>query len=139
MLFPPTLAINLDDILGTQYLTPVLMEDSISKDEVIKAINYSVANKAPGVSGIPNRFLRSVAPQVVDSLTRLFQVYFNLRYYPKLFKKANIVILKKLNKSNYLESKAYRPITLLDTLGKALEIVISRRLARLAESYNLLP
>ena len=126
MLFPPTLATDLDDILGTQYLTPVLIEDSISKDEVMKAINHPVANKAPGVSGIPNRFLRSVAPQVVDSLTRLFQACFDLGYHPKLFKEANIVVLKKPNKPNYLEPKAYRPITLLDTLGKALEIVISR-------------
>ena len=139
MLFPPTLATNLDNILGTQYLTLVPIKDSISKDEVIKVINYPVANKAPGVSGIPNRFLRSVAPQVIDSLTRLFQAYFNLRYHPKLFKKVNTVILKKLNRSNYLEPKAYRPITLLDTLGKALKIVISRRLTGLAESHNLLP
>ena len=115
------------------------MKDSISKDEVIKVINYPVANKAPGVSGILNRFLRSVASQVVDSLTRLFQAYFNLGYYPKLFKEVNIVVLKKSNKPDYLEPKAYRPIALLDTLGKALEIVISRRLAGLAESYNLLP
>ena len=106
---------------------------------MIKVINHSIANKASSVSGILNRFLRSVTSQVVDSLTKLFQAYFNLEYYPKLFKKVNIVVLKKSNRLNYLESKAYRPITLLDTLGKALKIVISRRLTGLAESYNLLP
>ena len=72
MLFLLTLATNLDDILGTQYLTSVSIEDSISKDEVIKVINYPVANKAPSVSGILNKFLRSVTSQVIDFLTRLF-------------------------------------------------------------------
>ena len=46
--------------------------DRISRDEVIKAIIYPVADKAPGVSGIPNRFLRCVALYIIDSLTRLF-------------------------------------------------------------------
>ena len=49
------------------------------------------------------------------------------------------MILKKLNKPDYSESKAYRPIALLDILDKALETVILKRLAGLAESYSLLP
>ena len=63
---------DLEDILGTQYPILVPMGDRISSDEVMKAIMYSVADKAPGVSGIPNRFLRYVAPYIIDSLTRLF-------------------------------------------------------------------
>ena len=113
--------------------------DRISRDEVMKAITHPAVDKAPGVSGIPNRFLRCVAPHIIDSLTRLFQAYFNLGYYPRFFKEANTVILKKPNKPNYSEPKAYRLIALLDTLGKALETVISKRLAGLAESYSLLP
>ena len=49
------------------------------------------------------------------------------------------MILKKLNKPDYSEPKAYRPIALLDILGKALETVILKRLVGLAESYSLLP
>ena len=113
--------------------------DRIGRDEVMKAITHPAADKAPGVSGIPNRFLRCVAPQIIDSLTRLFQACFNLGYHPRFFKEANTVILKKPNKPDYSEPKAYRPIALLDTLGKALETVISKRLAGLAESHNLLP
>ena len=113
--------------------------DRISRDEVIKAIIYPVADKAPGVSGIPNRFLRCIALYIIDSLTRLFQACFDLGYHPRFFKEANTVILKKPNKPDYSEPKAYRLIALLDTLGKVLETVISKRLAGLAESYSLLP
>ena len=139
MLFPPTPAADLDDILGTQYPTLVPIGDRISSNEVIKAITYPAADKAPGVLGIPNRFLRCVAPHIIDSLTRLFQAYFDLGYHLRFFKEANTVILKKPNKPDYSEPKAYRPIALLDTLGKVLEIVISKRLAGLAERFSLLP
>ena len=76
---------------------------------------------------------------ILTPLTRLFQVYFDLEYYSKYFKKINTIILKKPGKPDYLESKVYRPIALLDTVGKALEIIVSRRLTSLAEKYTLLP
>ena len=115
------------------------IRDKISSDEVLKAITYPVADKAPGVLGIPNRFLRYIALYILDSLTRLFQAYFDLEYYLRFFKEANTVILKKPNKPNYSEPKVYRPIALLDILGKALETIISKRLSELAEGYSLLP
>ena len=61
VLFPPTPAADLEDIPGTQYPTPVPIGDRIGRDEVMKAITHPAADKAPGVSGIPNRFLRCVA------------------------------------------------------------------------------
>ena len=48
------------------------MGDRISSDEVMKAIIYPVVDKAPGILGIPNRFLRYIALYIIDSLTRLF-------------------------------------------------------------------
>ena len=83
------------------------MGDKISSDEVLKAITHPAADKAPGVSGIPNRFLRCVASHILVSLTRLFQACFHLGYYLRFFKEANTVILKKPNKSDYSEPKAY--------------------------------
>ena len=42
-------------------------------------------------------------------------------------------------KPDYKELKAWRPITLLNTLGKALEAIITWRIRYIAEHYNLLP
>ncbi len=60
-------------------------------------------------------------------------------HHPPHFKEANTVILKKLAKKDYSEPKSYRPIALLDTLGKALETVVLRKLSDLAEEHHLLP
>ena len=49
------------------------------------------------------------------------------------------MMLRKLNKLDYTSPKVYRLIALLNTLGKALEAVIARRLRFLVEKYTLLP
>jgi len=49
------------------------------------------------------------------------------------------VVIRKPGKPNYTLAKAYRPISLLQTLSKALELAIARRISYLTETYNLLP
>ncbi|SPO06934.1 uncharacterized protein DNG_09628 [Cephalotrichum gorgonifer] len=48
------------------------------------------------------------------------------------FRESITVVLCKEGKDDYTQSKAYRPIALLNTLGKALESIIASRLAYLA-------
>ena len=48
-------------------------------------------------------------------------------------------MLRKPSKPDYTDPKAYRPIALLNTLGKALEAIIVKRVRYLAETYTLLP
>lgn len=48
-------------------------------------------------------------------------------------------MLRKPGKADYSNPSAYRPIALLNTLGKTLESVIASRIRETAESYGLLP
>jgi hypothetical protein len=50
-----------------------------------------------------------------------------------------IVLLRKPNCKDYTIANNYRPISLLPTLGKALESLIAKRIAYLVEKYSLLP
>lgn len=47
--------------------------------------------------------------------------------------------MKKPGKSDYTTPKAYRPIALLNTLGKVFKSIIGRKITYLAEKYRLLP
>jgi hypothetical protein len=47
-------------------------------------------------------------------------------------------MLKKLGKSDYINLLVYRLITLLNTLGKVLEVVILNRIKFITKTYNLL-
>lgn len=49
------------------------------------------------------------------------------------------MVLRKPEKPNYSIPGAYRPISLLNTLGKLLEAVVARRLSFLAKKHGLLP
>lgn len=51
---------------------------------------------------------------------------------------AKIVPLRKTGKSAEMP-QGYRPISLLSTLGKALESVVAERISALAEEHSLLP
>ena len=55
------------------------------------------------------------------------------------FHQAQTIFLPKPKKKNYLIPGAYRPIALLNTLGKLLESINARRLRDLAEENKLLP
>jgi hypothetical protein len=47
-------------------------------------------------------------------------------------------MLKKLEKSNYINLLAYRLITLLNTLEKVLEVVILNKIKFITKTYDLL-
>jgi len=49
------------------------------------------------------------------------------------------VVLRKPGKDDYTIPKAYRPIALLNTIGKIMDAIIARRLSYLVETYQLLP
>jgi hypothetical protein len=72
-------------------------------------------------------------------VTKIFTASINLGYYPRKWKTATIVVLRKPGKPDYSVPGAYRPISLLNTLGKLLEAVMARRLSYYAETYELLP
>ena len=117
----------------------MLVDKVVTQDMVTKAINRLKKDKAPGPNGIPNRFLSIVAVPLRKVFTYLFQVYLDVGYYLRKFKKAKTIILKKLAKPDYSEIKSYRPITLFYTLGKALEIIVTKILSDYIKSYGLLP
>ncbi len=54
------------------------------------------------------------------------------------FKKTIIIILRKLEKKNYLEFSSFRFIILFDTLNKMLKLIILKRLRYVVKAYNTL-
>jgi len=64
-----------------------------------------------------------------------------LEHYPIQFKKAAVVVLRKSGKTLLQQQTAgaYRPISLLSTIGKVIEAIIGRRIASAAEAHKLLP
>lgn len=72
-------------------------------------------------------------------ITRLFQRCLTLAYHPRQFKTSTTVVLKKPQREDYTKAKAYRPIALLNTLGKLLERIVADRISQATETHHLLP
>ena len=72
-------------------------------------------------------------------MLRLFQTSLDEGTLPSQWRNTKIIPLRKPDKPNYKLAKAYRPISLLATLGKVLESVIADRISYAVEEFGLLP
>ncbi|EMD86559.1 hypothetical protein COCHEDRAFT_53746, partial [Bipolaris maydis C5] len=61
-----------------------------------------------------------------------------LGYCPSHFRESTTVVLRKPGKDNYTVPKAYRPIALLNTVGKVMDAIIARRISHLVETQHVL-
>lgn len=111
----------------------------LTKHEVERAIFRSSPDKSPGTDGITFRVWRELWPVVGDNILWLYSLSLDLGHVPKEWKIAKIVAIRKPGKADYTVPKAFRPISLLQTLGKGLEAVIAARMSYLTEKLHLLP
>ena len=76
---------------------------------------------------------------IAAHLTRIFNQSLKLGYCPSAFQASITAVLRKPDKPNYAVPKAYRPIALLNTIGKTMDAVIAQRLSYLIETHHVLP
>ena len=117
-----------------------LVEDpEITLEEVRVKVFSAKPWKAFGSDGLPSAAWQQMWPVVKDDILDLFRASLNEGCLPWQWKVAKIVPLKKPNKSDHRLAKAWRPISLLATLGKILESVIAERISYATEAYGLPP
>ena len=119
----PTIAIN-------QTVTPPQIED---------ALRRTASTSAPGPDGIPNLLLKCLSSPVAEGLAPLATAAWKCGHLPTPFRVSTTIALRKPQKADYSAVKAWRPIALLNTLGKAIEKVLADRLRDTAELHRLLP
>ena len=78
-------------------------------------------------------------PVVQQVLDQVFNACIRAGYNPSHFQRSITVVLRKQGKSDYQLAKSYRPVALLNTLGKFLEAVVARRISYAVETEGLLP
>jgi hypothetical protein len=74
-------------------------------------------------------------------LAALVTSSFNAAYFPRRFKIAKVTVLPKPNKiiAQKATPGAWRPILLLNTVGKIVEAAFARRITNVAKAKHLLP
>jgi hypothetical protein len=97
--------------------------------------------KAPGEENIPAGLLKVCGKPLYRVLAALIPSSFEAAYFPRCFKTAKVIVLPKPNKTTAQKSTpgAWRPISLLNSLGKVVEAAFARRITDAAEAEHLLP
>lgn len=136
--FPPPPTADLNDIRNFQYGNRIPFP-KITEKEVYKALRSLPQFKAAGPDGIINNILYISAAQISPHLTRIFNCSLNLSYCPKHFRCSATIALRKPGKGDYTHPKAYRPIALLNTMGKVMDGIMAQRISYVTETHHLLP
>jgi len=105
----------------------------VSNEELLAIAKGLKAKKAPGPDGIPNVALKAAIHAFPDMFRTVLQKCLDEGHFPDRWKIQKLVLLPKPGKPPE-DPVSYRPICLLDTLGKLLEKIILNRLTKCTES-----
>lgn len=106
--------------------------------EVHQIIKSMKPFKSPGPDTIQNVLLKQLPNSAIDWLTNTINFCFKHSYWPAAFKTAKVIPIPKAGKSPS-DPHSYRPISLLNVLGKILEKIVQKKLIDFIEDKKLLP
>ncbi len=129
---------NVNNIIKSFIFLTVSFNSRIIKDEVKQIIKWVKADKASNASDISNKVLQVSLAELISVLISLFNACMIHKYHLKQFKKTQTIVLCKSKKSNYIDSKMYQLIALLDIMSKALKSIMIKRLSDIVETHCML-
>ncbi|KAL1138083.1 hypothetical protein AAG570_009778 [Ranatra chinensis] len=105
--------------------------------EIKWLIKHLPSRKTPGPDTIPNLVLKQLSRKALIYLTNIFNSSLAVEYFPVEWKKANIIVIAIPGKDPK-DVNSYRPISLLNTLGKLFEKIILKILNKFISDQNLI-
>ena len=97
----------------------------------------SLANKAPGPSKLKKPHYTNIPQNITNNITHIFNCCYALGLYPKQFKHAEVILIPKAEGS--LKDPAnYRPISLLNFLGKVFAKILNNKLITHLDNHGII-
>lgn len=138
------------DQLGTLFSTlfpaqPPLRPPSVTageamptcEEEVLSALANCKASKAPGPDGNPNAALHAIVNAYPGLFAQLYNRCIDERRFPRAWKRQRLVLIPKPGKFND-DPSSYRPLCMLNMLGKIFERIICMKLHSEIEERGVL-
>ncbi|VVT48963.1 uncharacterized protein SAPINGB_P002037 [Magnusiomyces paraingens] len=130
----------------TTHTRPLITDEDhielMSAADVRRAVLEFNPNKAPGPDGIFSKTIQALYksdnPLFRDRLNSLFQACQHKGYHPTEWKTSHTVIIPKPHKKDKASLKSYRPIALLNTMGKMLERVFCNSITAFIDRSSIL-
>ena len=132
---------TLDDTHASLPATPLentstLNSLNLTQAEVQETLKSLNVGKAAGPDSVSNRLLKELAVPLSLPLCNLFNYSLHTGQVPSSWKEANITPIHK--KDDPSEVSNYRPISLLNTIGKVLEKIVHKHVFNYLNDNNIL-
>lgn len=111
--------------------------DVVTTAEVMKLAQAIPGNKAPRLDAIPGEAVKLAAETQPQRVTEVFNRCLKEGKFPAEWKRARLVLLRK-NGKPLDEPNSYRPLCMLDAMGKFFEKLIDTRLKTIIEEWQML-
>lgn len=126
-----------------QFLNNPIEEEQFSTRFKVKEVKKLILTninpkKAPGYDLITGKILKELPYQGFRLLAIIFNAIIRLGYFPKQWKKAEIILIQKPGKPE-TEVTSYRPISLLPTISKVFEKLFTSKIKEFLEGNQLIP
>ena len=121
------------------YPEPADFFSYFTRDHIKRVTRKLPAYKAPGPDGVPNVVLKESISVIINHLFFIFKAIFQLKVYPDEWRESITVVLRKPGKPAYDLPKAYRPIALLNSMGKLFSTLMADELSYFCETRNIFP
>ena len=109
----------------------------ITKDEILAAVKGLRNNKACGLDGIHNEYIKSTVHLLMPVYLKLFNLVFDSGIIPESWLVGYIKPIYK-NKGSPQDPGNYRGITIVSCLGKLFTSIINTRLQRFSDEVDLI-
>ena len=122
-----------------EYPPPLPSIKFFNRRQIKDTVHRLKPYKTPGPDGIPNIILIKSINTLLDHLYYIYRAIFELEVYHNHWLTSTTLVLRKPGKPTYDVAKAYRPIGLLNTIGKFFSTLVAADLSFLAEKHSMLP
>ena len=125
------------DEISNKYIVPWL---DFSREEFKFALSSCNNSSVPSPDKLLWNHLKIIFEdnKCLDTFIQIANACINLGYWPLHFKISTIIVIPKPNKKLYNSPKSFRPIVLLNTMGKLIKKIIGERLQFNTVSNNFI-
>ena len=111
----------------------------IDKSLIEPLLQKAASHSAPGWTGHTWTLIKWTWEADPERLTNLLGACLRAGHHPRLWKEAVVCVIPKPNRADYTLAKNFRPISLLECLGKLLEKIVAKLIYRDMANYDLVP
>ena len=114
------------------------LDRNIERVEVKKVVSELKNGKAAGYDGVPYEMYKFGGEKVVDMLVNMFRSVWEEMKVPEKWNECKVMLLHKGGYKCKKELKNYRPIALMDTIGKIFCMILNNRLKECVDRRGIL-